>query len=95
MKNLTDKLISRGAESLTDSELVAAIIAEGAGDDRALEVAHELVEGVDGSLLRLTSTDFSRLRMTSGLGLRRAMRLKAATELGRRVLLAEAQPTTL
>ena len=89
MKNLTDKLISRGAESLTDSELVAAIIAEGAGDDRALEVAHELVEGVDGSLLRLTSTDFSRLRMTSGLGLRRAMRLKAATELGRRVLLAE------
>ena len=89
MKNLTDKLISRGAESLTDSELVAAIIAEGAGADRALEVAHELVGGAEGSLLRLTSTDFSRLRMTSGLGLRRAMRLKAATELGRRVLLTE------
>lgn len=89
MKNLTDKLLSRGAETLTDSELVAAIIAEGANDDRALDVAHELLEGADGSLLRLTSTDFSRLRMSSGLGLRRAMRLKAATELGRRVLLEE------
>lgn len=89
MKNLTDKLLSRGAESLTDSELVAAIIAEGASDDRALDVAHELLDGADGSLLRLTATDFSRLRMSSGLGLRRAMRLKAATELGRRVLLAE------
>ena len=89
MKNLTDKLLSRGAESLTDSELVAAIIAEGANDDRALDVAHELLDGADGSLLRLTATDFSRLRMSSGLGLRRAMRLKAATELGRRVLLAE------
>ena len=89
MKNLTDKLLSRGAESLTDSELVAAIIAEGASDDRALDVAKDLVEGADGSLLRLTSADFSRLRMASGLGLRRAMRLKAATELGRRVLLAE------
>ena len=89
MKNLTDKLLSRGAESLTDSELVAAIIAEGASDDKALETAKGLIEGADGSLLRLTSTDFSRLRMSSGLGLRRAMRLKAATELGRRVLLAE------
>lgn len=89
MKNLTDKLLSRGAETLTDSELVAAIIAEGANDDRALDVAHELLDGADGSLLRLTSTDFSRLRMSSGLGLRRAMRLKAATELGRRVLLEE------
>ena len=89
MKNLTDKLLSRGAESLTDSELVAAIIAEGANDDRALDVAHELLDGADGSLLRLTATDFSRLRMSSGLGLRRAMRLKAATELGRRVLLEE------
>lgn len=89
MKNLTDKLLSRGAETLTDSELVAAIIAEGANDDRALDVSHELLDGADGSLLRLTATDFSRLRMSSGLGLRRAMRLKAATELGRRVLLAE------
>lgn len=89
MKNLTDKLLSRGAETLTDSELVAAIIAEGANEDRALDVAHELLDGADGSLLRLTSTDFSRLRMSSGLGLRRAMRLKAATELGRRVLLEE------
>lgn len=89
MKNLTDKLLSRGAESLTDSELVAAIIAEGASDDRALEISEELLEGADGSLLRLTATDFSRLRMSSGLGIRRAMRLKAATELGRRVLLAE------
>ena len=89
MKNLTDKLLSRGAETLTDSELVAAIIAEGANDDRALDVAHELLDGADGSLLRLTATDFSRLRMSSGLGLRRAMRLKAATELGRRVLLEE------
>lgn len=89
MKNLTDKLLSRGAETLTDSELVAAIIAEGANDDRALDVSHELLDGADGSLLRLTATDFSRLRMSSGLGLRRAMRLKAATELGRRVLLEE------
>ncbi len=88
MKNLTDKLISRGAESLSDAELIASIIAEGASDDRAIDVANELLIGAEGSLHRLSATDFSRLRMTAGLGFRRAMRLKAAAELGRRVALA-------
>lgn len=85
MKNLTDKLLSRGAESLTDEELIAAIIAEGASDDKALSIANELFAGAGGSLHRLVATDSSRLRMSSGLGLRRALRLKAAAELGRRV----------
>ena len=90
MKNLTDKLLSRGAETLSDAELVAAIIAEDASDDRAITTAEELLSSVGGSLRRLTEGDISRLRMSSGLGLRRAMRLKAATELGRRVAAAEA-----
>lgn len=89
MKNLTDKIVSRSAEALTDEELVATVIAEGASDDAAIATAHELMEGVDNSLQRLLMTDLSRLRMTSGLGLRRAMRLKAAAELGRRVALSE------
>ena len=89
MKNLTDKLLSRGAESLTDEELIAAIIAEGLSDDKALSLAHELLTEADNSLYKLAATDSSRLRMSSGLGLRRAMRLKAAAELGRRVALAE------
>ena len=90
MKNLTDKLLSRGAEMLSDVELVAAIIAEDVSDSRALATAEELLMSVGGSLRRLTEGDISRLRMSSGLGLRRAMRLKAATELGRRVAAAEA-----
>lgn len=90
MKNLTDKLVSRGAESLSDVELVAAIISDDATDDRALTVAAELLTSADGSLLRLATTDLQRLRMSSGLGLRRAMRLKAAAELGLRVASSEA-----
>ena len=65
MKNLTDKLLSRGAESLTDEELIAAIIAEGASDDKALSIANELFAGAGGSLHRLVATDSSRLRMSS------------------------------
>lgn len=90
MKNVTDKLLSRGATALSDEELVATIIAENQTDDRALSVAGELLKSAGGSLLRLTHSDANRLRMVGGLGLRRAIRLSASIELGRRVAVAEA-----
>ena len=90
MKNITDKLLSRGAESLADEELLAVLVAEDVADDRAVGVARELIASYDGSLQRLVDTDTMRLRMLSGLGLRRAMRLKAAAEFGRRVARSEA-----
>jgi DNA repair protein RadC len=90
MKNITDKLLSRGAESLDDEQLLAIIVAEDTSDERAKVVASELLAGAEGSLQRLVDTDTMRLRMVSGLGLRRALRLKAAAEFGRRVARAEA-----
>ena len=90
MKNITDKLLSRGAESLTDEQLIAVIVAEDMTDERAKTLATELMANTDGSLQRLVDGDTMRLRMVAGLGLRRALRLKAAAELGRRVARAEA-----
>ena len=90
MKNITDTLLSRGAESLTDEQLLAVIVAEDTSDERAKTLAAELMASSDGSLQRLVDGDTMRLRMVAGLGLRRALRLKAAAELGRRVARAEA-----
>lgn len=90
MKNVTDKILSRGAAALSDEELVAVIVAEDVSDERALSVAHELMQSAEDSLQRLAESDLSRLRMVGGLGLRRAMRLSAAIELGRRVAVAKA-----
>jgi DNA repair protein RadC len=89
MKNITEKLQSRGAESLADEELLAVIIADDTTDARAKGVASELLTSAEGSLQRVVDTDIMRLRMISGLGLKRAMRLKAAAELGRRVAVAD------
>ena len=89
MKNLTDRILSRGAESLTDEQLVAMIIADSVGDDNAIALASELLSAA-GGLTNLVESDLSRLRMMSGLGKMRAMRLKAAAELGRRVVSAAA-----
>jgi DNA repair protein RadC len=89
MKNLVDKIVSRGADSLTNEELIAAIIAESSSDEGAIAVSRELLTKA-GSVANLMETDFSRLRMMSGLGKMRAIRLKAAQELGSRVAVMKA-----
>ncbi len=65
------------------------IIADSVGDDNAIALASELLSAA-GGLTNLVESDLSRLRMMSGLGKMRAIRLKAAAELGRRVASAAA-----
>ena len=89
MKNITDKLQSRGAASLTDEEVIALVLTEMSGGDTR-DVAAELMRGVGGSLLALADVDIMRLRMLGGIGMVRAARLKGAMELGRRLAVAEA-----
>ncbi|MBE6202795.1 MAG: DNA repair protein RadC [Rikenellaceae bacterium] len=81
---------SRGATALSDEELVAVVISEGADDERAKSVASELMALNSQSLVELSRVSFSRLRMMAGIGKQRAMRLQAAMELGRRVALSDA-----
>ena len=90
MKNLTDKIFSRGAEVLADEELLAVLVAEGLGDDSAVGLGRGLYEECGGSLLGVAEQAIARLRMMSGLGKLRAMRLKAASEMGKRVAQAKA-----
>lgn len=90
MKNITDKLQSRGAQALTDEELVAVALAENPNDDGACVMAEEVLKTSGGSLVRLAEVDFARLRMTAGMGRMRALKLLATMELGRRVAVAEA-----
>ncbi len=85
MKNLHDKLMSRGAASLSDAELLALLI-EAPDDPRDPSVtAERLLAAAGGSLASVARADLGRLRMAEGLGLRRAERLSLAAELGRRV----------
>ncbi len=89
MKNIVDKIESRGAKALSDEELATVVIAEGADDERAKSVALELMVLNSQSLVELSRVSFSRLRMMAGIGKQRAIRLQAAMELGRRVALSD------
>ena len=91
MRNIQDILLSRGVAHLDDEELLAAFLADGATDDGAVQLAKELLAQCGGSLQRLADSDVARLRMLAGLGLRRAVQLKTAVEIGRRVAVADSQ----
>lgn len=77
MKNIVNKLLSRGSQSLSDAELLALVVGDAA-------LGEALMKDCGGSLARLAGQDVARLRMMEGLGLRRAVRVAAVIELGRR-----------
>ena len=84
MKNLHNKLLSRGAASLSDAELLAMLV-ESSGDARdPQQIAKGLLREC-GSLQGVARSELGRLRMVEGIGMRRAERLVVAAEIGRRV----------
>ena len=85
MKNTLDRLVSRGAEVLSDEELLSVLLADGSQDDSASIMARGVIAECGARLSNVAESDFARLRMMSGIGKLRAARLKAAVELGRRV----------
>ena len=90
MKNITDKLQSRGAQALTDEELLAVTLAENSEDASAKSITAELLKEAGGSLLRVEAIGLDRMRMIAGMGRLRAQKVLAAAELGRRISVAEA-----
>ena len=83
-----ERLVARGASSLSDDELLALIIGSGTRQRSALLLANEVLRAIGGTRA-VGQADVSRLR-EAGLGIVAAMRVAAACELGRRVIAAGA-----
>lgn len=89
MDLLTNKIITRGIGSLTDTELLSLFLDDG----NATLSAHEMAEKIlaeSGSLAALGRVEIPRLRMIEGVGLKRALRISAAAEFGRRFINSQA-----
>lgn len=87
MASLHDLLQLRGAASLGDAELLSLLMEDGA--EGSLERAKDLLEACGGTLAGIGRSELARLRMTAGVGLKRASRLVVAAELGRRMVALE------
>lgn len=86
-----EKLLNRGAQSLSDAELIALFIGSGTGGVTAVDVAKRLLVEHEnlGSLASLNAAELSRMK---GIGPARAARILAAFELGRRVEGSQSTP---
>ena len=79
-----EKLLSKGKESLSDSELLAILINSGSGNESALEVAKKVLRLGADNLDELGKLSIKELKSIKGIGEARAVTLVAALELGRR-----------
>ncbi len=84
-----EKLVARGAEALTDEELVAILLGTGRAGADVLETAREVLRG-SGLRGLLARSERGRVReLARGIGVAKACRIAAAAELARRLARAE------
>lgn len=81
-----EKLLLKGASSLSDVELIAIIIGSGTKGKSALDIANDLYS--DKGLTRLIKTPFRDLKKYKGIKDVNAIKLAATFELSKRILSA-------
>src|SRR5438128_5302440 len=79
-----EKLLKRGADALTNRELIAILLRTGVRGKNAVEVGGEILEKYK-TLSGLTRTSASELRKIRGIGPAKAVQLAAAFKLGERM----------
>lgn len=79
-----EKMIERGASSLSNAELLAILLRTGTGKMNVLEVAQSLLKRADWRLDDLAAMSVELLCDTKGVGQGKAVSIAAAFELGRR-----------
>jgi DNA repair protein RadC len=81
-----EKLVEKGRQSLTNSELIAILIGSGTKKETAVELAKKILLSVDNNLDNLGRLSIEELTKFSGIGLAKAVSIAAALEIGRRRL---------
>jgi DNA repair protein RadC len=79
-----EKLLSKGAEALSDSELLAILINNGSKEKSAVELAKEILKLGKDNLVELGKLNLKDLMKIKGIGEAKAITIAAALELGRR-----------
>jgi len=80
-----ERLVKHGAESLSNSELLAIILRTGSRGETVLELANKLIAKYKGNLRNLFSADVNELNKIKGVGTTKAVQIKAVFELVKRI----------
>lgn len=79
-----EKLLSNGAENLSDSELLAILIHNGTREKTAVDLAKDILKLGKDNLNELGKLSIKELMKIKGIGEAKAITISAALELGRR-----------
>ncbi|MDI6802042.1 MAG: DNA repair protein RadC [Thermodesulfovibrionales bacterium] len=80
-----ERLIKYGAESLSDAHLLAIILRTGSGNKGVLSLSLELLDKFKG-LRNIDTAPIAGLKSVEGLGIAKIAQIKAAFELGKRLM---------
>jgi len=79
-----EKMMAKGAQSLTKAELLAIIIGSGTTKKSAVELMTDILEDCNGRLSNLSKMSLEALTHYDGIGPAKALSIMAAAEIGRR-----------
>ncbi len=79
-----EKLLTKGAPALSDSELLAILINNGHKNKSAVELAKEVLQAGNNNLNELGKLSLASFQKIKGIGQAKAITIAAALELGRR-----------
>lgn len=80
-----EKCLEKGAENLTDAELLAVILRTGSRGESALELSRKVLAQNGGGLLGIYHMSVTDLTQMKGLGTVKAVQLKCVAELSKRI----------
>ncbi len=85
-----EKMRDKGAQALTDAELLAILIGSGSTSKSAVQLMKEVLAACDNRLSMLSKMTIEELMTFHGIGEAKAVTIKAAAEIGRRRALEKA-----
>ncbi len=80
-----EKLLSYGEHKLTDTELLAILLRSGTKGETAIDLARKIIDKF-GSFRNMSHTSLNNFREIKGLGTAKICQIKAAIEIGRRMV---------
>ena len=80
-----EKLISQGPQQLTNAELLVLLIGSGNPGETAVQLMQRLMASLDHDLSALHRVSLDALLQWKGIGPAKAVKIKAALELGKRI----------
>ena len=84
-----EKLILKGAQSLSDAELIAILISSGTKEESALDISRKILSKAGDNLRELGRLNYQNLTQIKGVGPSKAVMIMAVFELFKRFLLSE------